>query len=65
MSLPYKIDGEPVSARRLIELAGSIDERFSRDWLKQTSVAARILRDNGHTVGENTAALAKAKREAP
>jgi len=49
----YRIDGEPVSAQQLIQRARDIDERFDRDWLHQTSVAATILRKNGHTVDHN------------
>ena len=52
-SKPYRVDGEPVSARRLIELAASINEKFDRDWIKSTSVAANILRKNGSVVDDN------------
>lgn len=46
----YLLDGVPVSASQLISEASSIDERFNNDWLKSTSVAASILRENGQEV---------------
>lgn len=52
-SKKYRIDGEPVSARQLIKAAEALDEDFANDWMKQTSVAAHILRDNGHVVDDN------------
>ena len=50
---PYRVDGEPVSASCLIKLAASINEKFDRDWIKRTSVAANILRKNGMVVDDN------------
>ena len=47
----YTIDGEPVTARELIRAAAHIDDAFAADWLKCTSEAARILRENGQEVG--------------
>ena len=58
-SKPYRVDGEPVSASRLIELAASVNKKFDRDWLKCTSVAANILRENGSVVDNNPEASAK------
>jgi len=48
----YLLDGEPISGSDLIDTAASIDEAFDRDWLKSTSRAAAILRENGQTVEE-------------
>ena len=53
MSKKYRIDGDPVTSSQLIRAAAAIDETFANDWLKQTSVAANILRDNGHVVDDN------------
>ncbi len=47
----YHIDGVPASATDIVELAESYSIEFSNDWIKQTSTAARILREHGHTVG--------------
>lgn len=44
----YHIDNEPVSARDVLEKA---KEYGYESEIRQTSVAARILRENGHTVG--------------
>lgn len=49
--LQYTLDGEPVSASDLIREASALNEAYAADWLKSTSEAARILRDNGSTVG--------------
>ena len=49
----YLINDEPASARDIIHLADELDDNFKNDWLKQTSVAANILRKNGYIVKEN------------
>lgn len=46
----YLIDGEPANARDIIKTAEVYDSDFASDWCKQPSVAAGILRRNGHTV---------------
>lgn len=51
--LKYLLDDEPISARNLIKLAGVLDQNFANDWLRQTSVAASIIRNHGYTVCEN------------
>ena len=38
----------------LVKKAEYYDESFASEWLKQTSVAATILRRNGHEVKYNT-----------
>lgn len=52
---PYLVDDEPFSARELIQLACKLDKEFAKDWLKRTSVAASILRENGYTVTDREA----------
>lgn len=49
----YLVDGQPVTPSELIRLAADLDDSFARDWLKETSVAAFILRDYGYTVSGN------------
>lgn len=49
----YRINGEPVTAHRLIAEAACIDDGFDNDWLKSTSRAASILREYGYVVDEN------------
>ena len=51
--LPYLLNGTPISASGLIAEAASISYGFSTSFVKQTSVAANILRDNGYLVEEN------------
>lgn len=46
----YLLDGYPVTASQLIDAASDVDDHFASDWMKSTSVAARILRDNGQSV---------------
>jgi hypothetical protein len=53
VSKQYLLNGEPVTGTELIEAAEAYSERFANDWLKQTSVAASILRDHGHRVTDN------------
>jgi hypothetical protein len=53
VSKPYLLDDEPVTGRELIRAAEPYSESFASDWLKQTSVAATILRDHGHSVTDN------------
>ena len=48
----YHIDNEPASAREIISKAKTLDDDFARSGFYQTSVAARILRENGYEVGE-------------
>lgn len=47
----YTLDGEPVSATELIQAAIELDQEFDDSGFHQTSVAAGILRENGHEVG--------------
>lgn len=49
----YLLDNEPISWKDLIRAARDIDAEFDNREVQQTSVAANILRKNGHTVGEN------------
>lgn len=49
----YLLDGEPIGWKELIRAARNLDDNFNRSGFFQTSVAARILRENGHTVEEN------------
>lgn len=49
----YLVDGDPTTARELIQAAEDRDEDFAKGWLKQTSRAAEILRTRGHAVEEN------------
>ena len=49
----YLLDDEPVTASQLMAAAASIDAKFQSDWLKTTSLAAAILRENGQTVELN------------
>ena len=53
----YLIDGNPVTAKELIVEACAWDDCFANDWLKETSVAANILRENGFRVEENPEAI--------
>jgi len=48
----YYIDNIPASATDIIELAESYSREFNNSCIQQTSVAARILREHGHVVGE-------------
>jgi len=48
----YLIDNEPASARDIIELAKEYNEDFRDSFIKQTSIAAEILRDAGHKIGK-------------
>lgn len=49
----YRIDGEPASARDIIDRASDLSERYANAWLKMSSEAARILRQHGHVVDHN------------
>lgn len=49
----YLIDGEPASARDIIDRASDLDQRYSNDWLRMSSDGARILREHGHVVDNN------------
>jgi hypothetical protein len=49
----YLLDGDPLTASELIAAAAAINEPFAKDWFKQTSIAAHILRNNGHTIEIN------------
>jgi len=51
----YLIDGEPASANDIIRAAKELDSDYGADGICQTSVAAGILRRNGHTMGNNPA----------
>ena len=46
----YLIDNEPATASDIIKAAEELDDSFANDWLKSTSMAAMILRANGHSV---------------
>ncbi len=48
----YHIDGHPVSANALIDIARSLDSNFGSNGIFLVSEAARILRDYGHSVGD-------------
>ena len=63
-ALRYRLDGNPASAKDIITMAASYDERFAENWLKRTSEAARILRTNGHTVDENPDFVERDRKEA-
>ena len=52
-SKKYLLDGEPTTSSEIIAAAAYINDRFNADWMKCTSDAARILRDNGQTVTDN------------
>jgi hypothetical protein len=47
----YTIDGKLASASNIIKLASEIDEEFADSFIKQTSVAANILRGHGYKIG--------------
>ena len=49
----YMIDDEPASANDIIRKAKELDTDYGSDGICQTSVAAGVLRRNGHTVGHN------------
>jgi len=49
----YLLDGDPASAKDIIDLACKLDYEFSDEWLKRTSQAARILRTYSYTVEDN------------
>jgi len=46
----YTIDNIPVSANELVKKAKEYDAEFATICLKTTSMAAKILRLNGHRV---------------
>jgi hypothetical protein len=46
----YFIDNEPASAEDIINMARDLDSQFDESHFYQTSVAANILRQNGHIV---------------
>ena len=48
----YLLDDEPISANELIQRAAGINDSFANSFIKQTSVAASILRDAGHVVSQ-------------
>ena len=52
MSRKILLDDQEVDWRELIRKASELDYDYKRSTLKQTSVAAEILRSNGHTVEE-------------
>lgn len=56
----YLIDGEPVEWQEIIKRARQYG--YDGDFL-QTSIAAGILRDNGHTVERNPAPEALSSTE--
>lgn len=49
----YLLNGQPVSARELIDAAAIEDDQFADGFIKSTSEAAHTLRRGGHEVGEN------------
>lgn len=49
----YTVDNKPTSANDIIRMARELDPDYGSDGILQTSVAARVLRRNGHTVGYN------------
>lgn len=48
----YTIDEVPSSAKDIINKAKEYDQEFASSGFYQTSVAAGILRGQGHSVGE-------------
>lgn len=46
----YLVNNVPVSANELLDEAKCLDPSFGSDGLLRTSVAARIIRDNGGIV---------------
>ena len=51
MEKKFHIDNEPVDMKELIHRAREIDDKFDKQEVQQTSVAANILRQHGHKVG--------------
>ena len=51
----FLLDGQPVTVAELIAEGEAINAEFASDWLKTTSRAAAILRDDGAEVSENPA----------
>ena len=51
--LKYQIDNKPVSAEDIIKLARELDDDYNKSGFYQTSIAAKILRENGHAVENN------------
>ena len=51
----YTIDGNPASAREIIQEARDLDASFGSDGILSTSEAASILRQHGMTVGNKEA----------
>ena len=49
----YLLDGRAIGWKELIRAARELDSDFDSSGFYQTSVAARILRQHGHTVEEN------------
>lgn len=49
----YMLDNKPASARDLIEAAKELDDDYGRDGIFTTSGAAKVLRENGRSVGYN------------
>ena len=62
MRKKYLLDDEPVTASQLIDAAASINNTFQADWLKSTSAAGMILRENGQTVEVNNDDNGEAER---
>jgi len=52
----YLIDEEPASANDIINLAKKLDPNYGADGIYMTSAAAMVLRNNGHTVSQRSAA---------
>lgn len=50
----YMIDETPVTVDELIQAARDIDKKFDESHFWETSEAAWILREHGHTVSRNT-----------
>ena len=48
----YLVNRIPMTFKDLIHEAEEYDEDFANDWLKSTSEAAKILRQNGISVTE-------------
>jgi len=53
MNKPYLLDNEEVTAEELIHAAAKLDHSYACSWMRQTSVAAIILRSHGHSVEKN------------
>jgi hypothetical protein len=49
----YLVDGEPMSAIELLNLASDLNSNFRRCVIQRTSIAVTVLRAYGYTVDYN------------